>query len=238
MVAFDVDPKAAVSIVSLQDMATIISRSYIRLLAGVAVTALLACRHAPPPPNAPNPSGQQLAGIVGQPLLIAPVQSIKIAPELGWTGLPRAAAILAAFDQTLADTLRARLGDPQWVYAAALIESARNNPTYATDPRALSIQPLKSPRLEVAQRLPEPLASQLRVMLALHDGRLILIPVELRFERTAVGAAHPVLQLVLVDPRLSDIRWHGEVTGTDSRMFSSSLTADMAACVADLFVAR
>ena len=193
---------------------------------GLAVLALAvssACHHAAPAPGAPNPDAQRLGGIVGQPLLIAPVQSMKIAPELAWTGLPRTADILAALDQSLTDTLRARLANPQWVYAAALIESAKNNPTYATDPRGLSIQALKSPKLEVAQRLPEPLASQLRLMLALHDGRLILIPVELRFERTPAGAAHPVLHLVLVDPRLSDIRWVGDVAGVDSPTFSNVL---------------
>jgi hypothetical protein len=202
------------------------------------VVALSACHHAAPAPGTENPDDQRLRGIVGQPLLIAPAQSIKIAPELAWTGLPRTADILSALDQSLADSLRARVANTQWVYAAALVESARNNPTYATDPHALSIQALKSPRLEVAQRLPEPLASQLRMMLALHDGRLILIPVELRFERTATGAAHPVLHLVLVDPRLSDIRWVGDVAGVDAPAFSNTLTAQIAARVADLFVAK
>jgi hypothetical protein len=86
--------------------------------------------------------------------------------------------------------------------------------------------------------LPEPLASQLRMMLALHDGRLILIPVELRFERTVTGAAHPVLHIVLVDPRLSDIRWVGDVTGVDAPVFASAFTAQLATRVADLFVAK
>ncbi len=219
-------------------MATIIARGGVRLLTGITVVALSACHHAAPPPSAVSPDAQRLGGIVGQPLLVAPVQSVKIAPELAWTGLPRSVDILAALDQSLTDTLRTRLADPQWVYAAALIESAKNNPTYATDPRALSIQALKSTKLEIAQRLPEPLASQLRLMLALHDGRLILIPVELRFERSVSGAAHPVLHLVLVDPRLSDVRWLGDVTGAESRAFSKSFTAEMAARVADLFVAK
>lgn len=212
-----------------------------RDLAVLALAVSSACHHtasAPGAAGAPEPADQRLAWIVGQPLLIAPVQSIKIAPELAWTGLPRTPDILAALDGSLSDTLRARLANPQWVYAAALIESARNNPTYATDPRALSIQSLKSSKLEVAQRLPEPLASQLRLMLALHDGRLILIPVELQFERTASGSAHPVLHLVLVDPRLSDIRWVGDVAGVDLPTFSSSFTAQMASRVADLFVAK
>lgn len=180
----------------------------------------------------------RLGSVVGQVMLIAPTQSIKVAPELAWTGLPRTADILAALDRAVSDSLRARVGDPQWVYPNALLESAQNNPTYATDPRALSVQPLKASKLVIAQRLPEPLASQLRTMLALHDGRLILIPVELRFERTATGVAHPALRLVLVDPRLSEIKWFGDVAGLDSPTFSNAFTAQIAGRIADLFVAK
>jgi len=213
-------------------------RSNVRVLAAVvlAVTTM-ACHRTKTPPGATDPDAHPLGSIVGQPLLIAPLQSIKVAPELGWTSPPRAADMLA-FDGVLADTLRARVANQQWVYAEALITSSKNNPTYATDPRALSIQALKSPKLEVAQRLPEPLASQLRTMLALHEGRLVLIPVELRFERTAAGTVHPVLRLVLVDPRLSDVRWTGEVVGADSPTFSADFAAVIAGNLASLFAAK
>jgi hypothetical protein len=220
-------------------MAPNILRSSTRVLTRVTLVALAsACHHAKPEAGAANPDSQRLGSFVGQPLLIAPVQSIKVAPELAWTRLPRTADILASLDRALADTLRVRVTNPQWVYADALVESSRNNPTYATDPHALSIQALKSPKLEIAQRLPEPLASQVRMMLALHEGRLVLIPVELRFERTATGAAHPVLHLVLVDPRLSDIRWFGDVAGDDLPTYSTAFAASIAAGIANLFVAK
>ena len=204
-----------------------------------AVLFAVACHHAPPAAGAAaNPDAHPLGAIVGQPLLVAPVQSIRIAPELAWAGLPRTAAILAALDSVLTDTLRARVANQQWAYADALIQSARNNPNYATDPHALSIQTLKAGRLEVAQPLPEPLASQLRTMLALHEGRLVLIPVELRFERTPAGLAHPVLHLVMVDPRLSEIRWVGDVSGDDLPSYSAAYSGPLAARVAGLFVAK
>jgi len=76
------------------------------------------------------------------------------------------------------------------------------------------------------------------MMPALHNGRMILIPVEVRYARAAAGAAQHVLHLVLVDPRLSDIRWVGDVSGVDSPTYSSSFIAQMASRVADLFVAR
>ena len=204
----------------------------------MAVIGLSACHHAKLEPGAPNPEAQRLGAIAGQPLLIAPVQSIRIAPELGWTSLPRTVDILASLDRALTDSLHARVGNPQWVYADALIQSAKNNPTYATDPHGLSVQALRVPSLQVAQRLSEPLATQVRTMLALHDGRLVLIPVELRFDRTAAGVAHPVLRLVMVDPRLSTVQWIGDVVGDDSATFSSVFTARIAEHLADLFIAK
>lgn len=204
----------------------------------IAAATLLACHHAAPAAGAPNPPSQSLAGVAGQPLLVTPVQSLRIAPELGWTGLPKAADILAAVDRALTDTLHDRVRNQAWVFADALVASSKNNPTYATDPHALSIQMLRSPKLQVAERLTEPLATQLRTMLALHDGRLVLIPIELRFDRTPAGAARPVLHLVMVDPRLSDVRWVADVAGADLSSFSPSFTAALAANLADLFVAR
>jgi hypothetical protein len=214
------------------------NRSTGACLVVAAVTMATACHHAAPEASATNPAVQRLGAIAGQPLLITPVQTIKIAPELGWTTLPKTADILAAVDRALTDTLRERVRNQEWVYAEALVASSKNNPTYAADPHSLSIQMLKAPKLQVAQRLTEPLATQLRTMIALHEGRLVLIPIELRFDRTPSGAARPVLHLVMVDPRLSDVRWIGDVVGADVPTFSNAFTASLAANLADLFVAR
>jgi hypothetical protein len=204
---------------------------------GSAFALLVACGHSKPPETAPVPPAR-LGGVAGQALLITPVQTLRVAPELGWTGLPKTSGLLAALDSALTDTLRERVRNPQWVFPEAVIASAKANPTYATDPHLLSIQPLKSPRLEIAQRLPEPLASQVRTMLALHEGRLILIPVELRFEKPATGMARAVLHLVLVDPRRSDVTWFGDVTGAELASFTPNFIAPLASRVADLFVDR
>lgn len=210
----------------------------LKALGIAAVASLSACHHAKPEPGAPNPEAQRLGAIAGQPLLIAPVQSLKVAPELGWSSLPRVVDILASLDRALTDTLRARVANPQWVFAEALVQSAKNNPTYATDPHALSVQALRVPSLQVAQRLSEPLATQVRTMLALHDGRLVLIPVELRFDRTATGVGHPVLRLVMVDPRLSTVQWIGDVVGDDTPTFVPAFSARIAERLADLFIAK
>jgi hypothetical protein len=186
----------------------------------------------------PSPELHPLSGIVGQNIVIAPFQALRIPAEVGWTALPQARATLASLDSVIADSLRSRVGNTGWVYAADVVRSAAANPTYATDPRAFAVNPLRSSSLKVSDRLPEPVASQLRTMIALHDARLVLIPLDLTVERTAAGEGHPVVHLVLVDPRSSVVRWIGQVVGPDSPAFTPGLSAAIASRLADLFAER
>ena len=185
----------------------------------------------------PDPERHPLAGLLGQNIIIAPVQGMRFAPELEWAWPPRA-AFLARIDSAVADSVRYRVGNQQWVFADALTKAAATNPTYATDPRALAVTPLRSAGLKVEDRLLEPLASQLRTMIALQDARLVLIPVELRVDRSSAGLARPTVRLVLVDPRRSVVRWIGEIRGADFPTLTPAFPALMAAHFADLFVEK
>jgi hypothetical protein len=192
----------------------------------------------PAPDLVPDPQAHPLAQYIGQQLIIAPVQGARATPELEWK-LPNPAGVAANLDSVLADTLRGRLGNTRsWIFADALARAAANNPTYATDPRALTILSLRSPTIRVDDRLAEPLASQLRTMIALEEARMVLIPVELRFDRTPAGLGRPMVRLVLVDPRASVIKWIAEVPGDDQVSFTPSYTASLAARFADLFAGR
>ena len=212
--------------------------SPVALLVSIALVAS-GCGGSKPVATAPTPEVQRLGSLAGIPLVIPPLQASRVAPELAWTGLPvKTADLLAAVDRALADTLNDRIRNKQWIFSEALVASAKANPTYAADPHFLSIQPLRSPKLEIGQRLPEPLASQLRTMIALHDARMVLIPVELRFDKTPAGVARPVLHFVLVDPRRSDVTWIGDVPGPEFPAFTLNFIPLLASHVADLFVAR
>jgi hypothetical protein len=189
-------------------------------------------------PAAPKPEVHPLAGIVGQNIIVAPVQALRVPAEIGWPAMPAARAVLSRLDSLLADTLRSRVGNQEWVFADGLARAAANNPTYATDPRALAVNPLRSPALKVADRLPEPLASQLRTMIAFHDARLVLIPTDVTIDRVSAGIGRPLVRVVLVDPRASTVRWIGQVTGPDSPAFTPDISATIAARFADLFVAK
>jgi hypothetical protein len=205
---------------------------YAALVVGVG------CGGSKPAETTSSPDVHPLAGLAGQNIVIAPVQSLRIPAEVGWTASPAAKATLARLDSVFADTLKERVGNREWVYTDALVRSAANNPQYATDPRGLAVSSLRAATLKIDDRLLEPLASQLRTMIALHDARLVLVPTDLTIERTGPGLGRPVVRLVLVDPRSSVVRWIGRVTGDESPAFTPEIPATLATRLADLFASR
>jgi hypothetical protein len=96
--------------------------------------------------------------------------------------------------------------------------------------------------LKLGQRVGEPLATQLRNLVALHDGRLILLPVEVRFvpddpaTTSQPPAGRAVLRLVLVDARTAEVKWIGEVTSDAATGPSKSVEATLGLRVGDLVV--
>src|SRR4051812_18611368 len=95
----------------------------------VAVTAVIlsaACHHAAPDPNAPSPDVLRLSGLAGLPLMVAPVQSFRSAIA-GVNARDLSAAARSNLDSALTDTLKQRVGNAEWVYAAALVTSFKQN---------------------------------------------------------------------------------------------------------------
>lgn len=176
--------------------------------------------------------------------VVAPASAIRVAPELSW-GAQQASAhdLLRALDDDIAAALAERGLKTNWVMPADLALSYKRNPTYATDPYALAEESLRSPAFTAGTRLQEPLASQLRTMIALHENaRVVLLPVELRFERpdaaSGAGIARATLRLALVDPRFSEARWVGTVTSDTTSAEPRVLTRSLARGVAELIVSR
>ena len=218
------------------------SRTAVRFEVRCVLAALVAgCagRHAGPTSTLVDTS--PLSGLVGQALAVTPTQRARVAAELGWTDVPPGAQLAAALDSSVRSALRARDVGRAWVFGEALARNYARNPTYATDPRSLSVESLRAPGLQVGARLVEPLASQVRTMIALADARLVLIPVDYRIEvaRTEGGspAGRGAVRLVLVDPRTSDVRLVGEVAGDVVPRFGPAVAASVARRVADLFAA-
>jgi len=194
-----------------------------------------------PPSTKPTPDARPLGSLVSSGAIVTPTYALRTAPELDWSArLGPTREFLRAMDDEIASTFAARGLKSGWIMPADLAISFRRNPTYASDPYALAEEPLRASSFIAGSRLSEPLASQLRTMIALHENaRVVLLPVELRFERAvAPTEARAALRFALVDPRFSEARWVGEVRSDTASADPRVLAAALARGLADLIVGR
>jgi hypothetical protein len=178
------------------------------------------------------------SALAEQRVIVAPAYRMSEADPTGWVAqIPRTREYLRSLDDAIGAELAARGLKTQWVFPADLVRAARRNPTYAVDPYALAVDPLRAPNVAPSTKLSEPLASQVRTMIALHDSRAVLVPVELRFEKDRTGQGIAVLRLALLDGRLSEVRWVGEVRSAPSATLSPAVLTSLAAHLGDLIAA-
>jgi hypothetical protein len=189
-------------------------------------------------PAAPEPIARPLAALAAQRVVVAPAFRLRESDVLGWTAqIPRSREYLKSLDDELAFAFAERGLKTQWVYPADLLKSMRGNPTYAIDPYTLAADPLRNPDVNAGAKLSDPLATQLRTIVALQDARAVMLPVELRFEKDKSGQGIAVLRLAVLDGRLGEVRYIHEVRSDPSPTFSRGLLASVANKVADLVTA-
>jgi hypothetical protein len=191
-----------------------------------------------PPQAAPAPDEHALAGLAAQQVAVLPTKYVNVHSDLGWTVGP-AGALQESLDNEIAAAFDERGLKRGWVFPDQLVQSAKRNAPYATDPYGLAVEFLRSPTLAVDTRLPEPLASQIRTLVALYPNvRLVLAPVELTLERAQPHGGRGVLKVVLMDARLSNIRWLGTITSDTVESFSPAIAASIASRLAGVVAPR
>lgn len=204
-----------------------------------AAIILAAC--APQPTNQVSAAGEKpspaalrpLERMAGQQVLVLPVQYLAFHDSLGWQqSVPNRAAYLARLDTVIASTLTARGLGQAWTFGPEVARAARLNSIIMPDARALSAEWLRG-RLLPDQTVRDPLASQVRSLVGLKGSRYALLPVEMRFEGQG-GTGVATLRLVMIDSRMAQVRWVGEIRSDPARAFSPALAASVAARFADL----
>ena len=206
-------------------------------MAAALLGHLAACGSTPPATQGPaaQPARAPLAALATQPVALAPAQYVRGGDSTGWAArIGSAPAFLRSLDSAIAAELVLRGTARSWVTAEALGRSARRNPAFTSDPYALSAESLRHGVRRANGRLGEPLASQMRSLVALTEARHALIPVEVRFEPGANGVTRAMLRLVLVDARLAEIQWAGDVWMEDALPTVPGIVGALADRVADL----
>lgn len=198
--------------------------------------ALASCNRGPKL-ETPAPGERPLAAYLAQRIAVTPTGMVRAADSLGWVqqlGGPRSVA--RKLDTNIVTVLTDRGLSGRWVLPADLARSYERNRTYAADPYRLALEEVRGASFVAASRYGEPLSSQLRTMIALlEDTRFVLLPIELRFDRDGT-AGRGVLRVAVVDPRLAEAKWVGEVKGDTSSNPARAL-ASVAVRLTDLFLA-
>src|SRR4051812_35564848 len=168
----------------------------------VLATFLIGCAQPAPQGAAPQPAEHTLAGLAAQHIAVLPTYMARVDPALNWA-IGRPTELQRTLDADILEAFQDRGLRHFWVFPEDLVRSYKSNPTYGTDPYTLAEEPLRSPALGIDARLPEPLASQIRTLVAFQqDLRLVIAPVEVRIEPVKPKGGRGVLRVVLIDARL------------------------------------
>lgn len=195
--------------------------------------ALAACHRGSSKP-AREELAHPLATYGTQRVVLAPTARIRGADTSSlFRDMGSARMIGMLVDGRIMAQLRDHGLDARWILPAELQRAYERNRTYAADPYQLAVEPLRSAAFETGSKFGEPLSSQLRTMIALHeDVRYVLLPVEFRYD-----GARAILRATLLDPRTAEARWVGEVKSDPAPSTAAFAMTQVASRLVDLFVA-
>jgi len=197
-----------------------------------AAAALPAQQKATPQKAPPPAPSSPLAQYTSVKVAVVPVQFYR--GDTAFVKEP-ALAMRAAFDSLLSEQLEAHGLKGQWATPAEVIRSAKRNAVYAADPRNLGAFTVRNGVGKDAV-LTDPLAGNLRRLVALHDARYALMPVELRVESNREGGQF-VVRLLLLDARLMAALYQVDLMGERAAKYSPDLLAKLVTRVVELAVA-
>lgn len=183
-----------------------------------------------------NPlAGRALAPFAARRVLVLPTYYLRSGDSLGWSGkIANEKEYLDNLDAEIRFAVQNR-GVKLWVFPKQLEAAARLNASYVSDPADFAVEWLRPPGKKLPDLLPEPLATQLRSLIAIEeDSRFVLLPVEVRFEPAGTGSERALLRLVVFDARLSRVVWMADVGSEATTTFGPAIATSLADHVADL----
>jgi hypothetical protein len=194
-------------------------------LALVACSAQAQNEIKPLPPVPMLPAGS----LAGQTIAVLPITLIAADPVLdssvAYASYKERRPALLRTDSMLGEGLQARGPEVHWVLPPELRKVARRSAGVVDDPDQMGQAVLRSPKLS---KVPDPLRSSLRGLVALVGGRLALVPASLGFGSESNGQVRADLTLVLADARSGNILWRSVAYGRGNSA-DQALNAAMAA---------
>src|SRR5688500_3069285 len=209
-------------------------RSLLRI--SVAAALLGACATAQQ--QGPSPEEEANVRLGGDAVVVLPLQSFSPSaspPLSAELSAVRWQALREAFNDTLRNAFTVRAIADTWVWPAQLRQAHRRNPALVPDAYELSVGSLRGMRLEPDTDLPERLAEQLRMLLAISEGRrYFLLPVDVVLSHGPAGFTSSG-QVLAIDGRRHRVVWAKRMTGPAAPTAEAALSA-YAGAIATLFM--
>jgi hypothetical protein len=177
-----------------------------------------------------------LAPLASKRVLVLPVQRQTCLDSLGWESrMPPIREYLASVDDEMTFALKERGLDAQWTLPRDIVARVRRNSAFAVDPHAIAVDQLRIGANPDKWQLRDPLAAQLRALIALSEARYVLIPVELTIANAKTPReVEPRLHLVIIDARRAQLQWTGVIVGASVGEMSPAIAADLISRFAEL----
>jgi hypothetical protein len=158
-----------------------------------------------PPTNVKMPPAIPLntQGIAGQVVGVLPSTLVTARDSLG--GKPpfvNRAAATQWVDSVMGEGLMMRAPEVNWKLPAQMRSMARRAPGIAADPDYMGQSALRNPEM---QKVPDPLISNLRTLMAIAGGRFVLVPAALSFQHDSAGAVEARVNIAGVDTRVGTV---------------------------------
>jgi len=151
----------------------------------------------------PPPAPMNTLGIAGQVVGVLPITLVVARDSLA--GKPpfadRASSNQWA-DSLIGELLMLRAPDVKWKLPAQMRALARSAPGLAADPDYLGQAALRDPQIE---KVPNPLISNIRTLMAIAGGRYTFVPASLSFQHDSLGAVEARANFVGIDSRMGDV---------------------------------
>ncbi|HEV8176647.1 MAG TPA: hypothetical protein VGP44_03055 [Gemmatimonadales bacterium] len=152
--------------------------------------------------------------ISGQTVAILPITLVVADPALHtdpvYASYVDRPAALARADSLVSEGLVGRSPEVNWIAPRDLRKMARRSAGYLVDPDQMGQAVLRAPKLLV---VPDPLRSSIRSLMAVANGRLVLVPAAIGFGPEADGQIRADLSLVLADARTGKVVWRSLAYG-------------------------
>lgn len=186
----------------------------------------------------PSPEEEAIVRLGGDAVVVLPLQTFSpsASPQLSAElSNVRWQALREAFNDTLRNAFTVRAIAETWVWPAQLRQAHRRNPALVPDPSELAVGSIRGMRLEPDADLPERLAEQLRMLLAISEGRrYFLLPVDVILSHSAAGFTTSG-QVIAIDGRRHRVVWARRMTGPAAPTPEAALSA-YAGAIATLFM--